>query len=127
MTGLASELLVFTLERIVGLGFVIEGPQQPIVGVVAITALLTHTALVLILRFVTGETFDIRLLKLSAQVARLASGHTVDADEWKTGNVVFEEDPLIPSVFIVAITAVLPLLGLVHINRPVAVDAGDIT
>lgn len=69
VTSLASELLVFTLKGIVGLSIVIEGPQQPVIGVVAITALLAQAPFVLVLRLVTGETFDIRFLKLGAQMA----------------------------------------------------------
>jgi hypothetical protein len=71
---------------------------------------------------VAGETLDIGFLELAAQVAQLTGSHTVDADEWKTGNVMFKKDLLIPRLFIVAIATVLTQFFLVHINRPVAID-----
>lgn len=92
----------------------------------AIATLLTHATFVLVLRLVTGETLNIRFLELGAQMARFTSGHPMDANERKTGNVVLEKDPLVPGVFIVAIATVLPQVALMYIGCPMTVDAGDI-
>jgi hypothetical protein len=122
VTLFTNELLVFTLEWVIGLIVVIEGPQQPAVGGMAITTLLTHAFLMHIIRLVAGETLDIGFLELAAQVAQLTGSHTVDADEWKTGNVMFKKDLLIPRLFVMAIAAVLTQVLLMHIDRPVTVD-----
>jgi hypothetical protein len=105
---------------------VVEDPQHPAVGVVAIATFLAQATLMLILRLVAGEALDIRFMKLAAQVASFTGGHTVDTDERKTGDVVLEKDPLIPRVFIVAIAAVLSQLLLMHIDCPMTVDTGGV-
>lgn len=69
MTSLADKLSMFTLQWIICLGIVIKSPQQPTVWIVAIATLFTHAALVLIIRLVAGDTLDIRILKLRAQMA----------------------------------------------------------
>lgn len=126
MTGFTDELLVFSFQLIVGLSVVIEGPQQPVVGVVALAALLTHAPLMLIIRLMAGEAFNIRILELSTQMTGFTGGNAVNSYERKTGNIVFKKYPLVPCVFIVAIAAILALLALVHIDSPVAIDTLDV-
>ena len=65
-------------------------------------------------------------MKLTADMARLASGNAVDADQRKTGDIVFKEDSLIPGIFIVAIATVLPQLLFVDVHCLMAVITGDI-
>lgn len=50
----------------------------------------------------------------------------MDADERETGYIMLEKNPLVPSLFIVAITAVLTQITFVRINGAMAVDARGI-
>ena len=59
-------------------------------------------------------------------MAGLTGGNAMNADQRKAGDVVLKEDPLIPGVFIVAITTVFPQFLFVHVDCLVTVIAGDI-
>lgn len=48
------------------------------------------------------------------------------ADQGESGQIVLEENSHVPATFVMAIGAVLALLPLMHIDRPMTVDTGDI-
>lgn len=116
------DLAVFSFQWKVSLVVMIEGPQHPGVGIVALTALLTHTALVRFFVFMAGEAGGFGLLKLCIQVAGFTSGNAVEADQGKTGNVMLEKELHVPSLFIVAITAILAQFILVDVDRTMTGD-----
>jgi hypothetical protein len=122
MTLVAIDLAVFTLQGKISLFIVIEGPQQPSIGVVAVTTLLTHASLMWLIILMTREAGGIRLLKFSTEMAGFTSGNTMYSDQGKACNVMFEEELDIPALFIVTISTILTQLILVHIHRPVTVN-----
>jgi hypothetical protein len=114
------DFTVLALERKLGLGIVIKGPQQPGIRVVALTTLLSHAALVGLIRLMTGKAGRIGLLKFGTQVTGLTSGNAVNTDQGKTGDVMLEKELYIPPLFIVTITAILTQFILVDIYCPMA-------
>jgi hypothetical protein len=122
VTSVTVDLTVLTIEGKFSLGIVIEGPQQPGIGIVAVTTLLTHAPLMGLIGLVTGEAGGIRLLKFSTEMAGFASSNTVYSNEGKPCNVMLEKELYIPTAFIVTIATILTQFILVHIKRPVTGD-----
>lgn len=117
VAGVAEDFIVSAFQGEIGLGIVIEGPQQPGIRIVAIAAVFTHPAFVDIFRTVAGETGDIGLLILRVQMTGFTGCDAMNADQGKTGDIVFEKDLLVPAVFVMAIAAVLALLAFMDIDR----------
>lgn len=89
----------------------------------AFTTLLAHAALMGFLGFMAGEAGGIGLLKFGIQMTGFAGSDTVYADQGKTGDIMLEKELYIPSLFIVAITAILSQFILVYIDRPMTGNA----
>lgn len=88
-----------------------------------VTALLTHTSLVGFLVFMAGKAGGVGLLKLCTQVTGLAGGYTVNANQWKASDVMFEKELYIPALFVVAISTILAQLIFMNIDCPMTGDA----
>ena len=124
MAAIAMELSMFTFEWVVCLLVVIELPEHPAIGIVTLVALLAEALVMIIVRSVAGHTAAFSIAIFRIQVTGLARGDVVHSDQWKPGQIVIEEDLVVPSRCIVATGAILSLLAFVDIIGPMAIDTG---
>lgn len=83
VTAFTSHLTMRTIQHILGLFVVIEIPQLPRSGVMAVLTAFTQFELVLIFPLVASVAFLRGILVTSCLVAALASGGDVPAGQWK--------------------------------------------
>lgn len=105
MAGAAGGAFMRPFERVLCLGFVIEAPEPPSVGVVAA---LTGRAEALLVNIVSAMAADARGLRppeAAAEVALLARGQRMEAEQREAGDIVIEKHVDRPSAFVVATVA----------------------
>ena len=119
VTGMAMHFGVRMPEHEVG-SIVIEVPDQPGIGIVAIGTILSQALFVHIVRAVTVDTGLVGLTKNRGRMAGLATEYGMLAYEGKTAQVMVESNALLPGLFIVALIALVALILLVDIVLPVA-------
>jgi len=118
------ETLVRSAQRERRLCIVIEAPEPPAVGIVAVFTRVPQASKVDVGVFVAARAVERSLLEPWCQVALLASRHCVQAQQRKSRQVVIEEYLIRPPAFIVACGAVHPLLALVNVVFDVTAIAG---
>lgn len=93
----------------------VEPPQGPPVGVVAKGATRSESHLMIVIRFMAGDAGRIGVLEPLREMAVLASGHGMDSDQRKAGQIMVEPDKISPGSRFMAALACLAFLALVHI------------
>lgn len=120
---LARQILVSAVQRKLGLPVMIEQPQAPTVGVVALLADKAEAPLMGIVLLVASIAGQFRILEFRGGVALRARNDRMQADEGKLGHVVAEGDLAFPGFLGVTLFAALPFLFLVGVVFLVAGDA----
>lgn len=123
VTGFALGLAMSTGQRIFGVLVVIETPERPAVRVVAMLTCRPKLALMLSILVALGTEFW-RIAEGLRAMTGFAWHRRVQANQWKSCEVVIERDFLPPTDFVVtgfAVRAELTLMGVVGL---VAGDAG---
>ena len=85
MAGLTTDLDVFAVQTVRGLLVVIEVPQRPGTGAMAVFAKGTELLLVLVLFLVAAETIPWRILVTCALVTSPAGRRNMASRQRKTG------------------------------------------
>ncbi len=115
MAGLAGKAFVGALERESCLTIVIEMPDRPCVGIVALGAFNPQRCFVHVLLFVARNAGDLGVLELHGRVTVIAGEGGMHAEQWEPGEVVFEEHALTPRSCVVAAGTVLAELLLMDV------------
>ena len=117
MTGVAIKTIMGTIEFIVGLGVVIETPQLPAVGVVTQATVFSKTLFVNIVRFVAGITVNRGCLEGGRKMAFFTGCDGVLPYQRKLCQVMIENDPVSPVIFIMATFTFLAFLTFVSVIK----------
>lgn len=105
VTGFASQIAVFPLERVAGVLFVIKTPYVPGVGRMAGITVGAKGALVDVLHFMAVDTFLTGASKLIADMAAFTGHDPVHANERKFMEIMIELVDDIPAFGVVACAA----------------------
>ena len=122
MTTVAMEFSMFAFERVVCLLIVIELPEHPAVGIVTTVALFAEALVMGIVRGMTGHTAALGIAVLRVHMTGLTGGDIVHADQRKAGQIVIEEDLVVPTRRVVTTGAIFTLSPFVDIVGPMAID-----
>src|ERR1700730_8452165 len=105
VTGGAAELCVCAGEREAGLFAVVEFPQAPAIGGVALLTFLAEASLVNIRLFVALDAGRVRYPERLSLVTLLARNRDVQAEKRKFRQIVIEVDHRLPALWQMAVVA----------------------
>ena len=117
VAGDTFEVRVGAIEPKVCLGVVIEGPDAPVIGRVAVGALLPEMSLVRVIGTVAIDAFRGCAFESLVHVAGLAGRRCMQAREWKSCQVVIEAHVRLPALFAMTGTTVGAKRLLVRVIR----------
>ena len=120
VAGLALDPRVRPFKLVFRLRIVVELPELPPVGIMAIRALGPQPFLVNVLFGMTGITIDLGIFKSHGLVTLTTGKDRVLADQRKTAQVMIELNAFLPPRFVMAHLAINTDLPLMHIPRLVA-------
>ena len=115
MAPFASHFRMCAGQRKVRLLTVVELPDVPAVSIVTIGALLTQTALVNVVLFVTVVACLAGAFVAGRYMALHAWNRHVQSDQWETAQIVIERNIIAPTVGRMALIAVLAELARMHV------------
>jgi hypothetical protein len=123
VTGGAAELCVCTGEREAGLFAVIEFPQAPAIGGVALLTFLAEASLVNIRVFVALIARGFRYPERLSRMALFAGNRNVQAEKRKFRQIVIEVDHRLPALWQMAVIARSAQPGAMDVARPMTAHA----
>ena len=123
MAGEAAELGVRAIQPEVRLGIVVEGPDTPVIGRVAVRALVAKVSLVHVIRPMTIQAFRRCVLEFLVDVTGLAGCRRVQASQGKRAQVMIESQLGLPGLYAMAVPAASTQRLLVCIVATMAADA----
>jgi len=116
----AGHFLMGAGELVIRLGVVIEAPQVPAIGIVALLAMRPQRAFMDIIRLVATIACQCGPFVGRVKMAFFARGGRMQADEWKTGQAMIEDHLFSPTPLIMATRAFFTFLAVMYIIRLVA-------
>ena len=90
----AGKVFVASVQLEISLQIVIENPQTPAIGVVALPAIGAKSAFMIIIVPVAGITGRFRILETGRDMAFFAGSRCMHTKQREVGNVVIEDDPV---------------------------------
>lgn len=126
MTGITANVDVCAEQRKGCAHVMVEIPQVPCHRVVAAVTLRREIAPVWVALAMAIYAISGRIGKAVRKVAGLAIGRLVIAEQREAGQVVIEEDPVVPDLFVMTVCALDTLRSLVRIVVRVAVIAATL-
>jgi len=116
MAEVAIQFVMDAFQFVIGVFIVVKNPRLPIIGVVALSTVFAKAAFVFfIILFMAIVALAGGILILVAEMALLARGDGVLADERKLGDVVVKKEVAAPAFFVVALLALFALLAAMDI------------
>lgn len=123
VTGPAGDLLVGAFQAIFGLSVMVELPEFPAVGVVALFALWPQSPLVDVFADMASVAVGFSASVISINMALLAWCGGMQASQGKARHIVVKGNFFAPTLLIVATLALLAFLALMHIDLLMALHA----
>jgi hypothetical protein len=110
VAAIAMQCLVGPVYLEFTLGIVIEAPDLPTVGVVALGTGFTQALLVYVIAFMAFVAGGFDCPEIGVRVTSFARGNGMQADKGERCNVMVKDDLLVPTLFVVA-TAAKPVVA----------------
>ena len=98
MTADTAQIGVRAIDAEIRLLVVIEGPDAPVIGRVAVGALVPQIALVQVIRTVAVDAFRGRALEFPVDVTGFTGGRCMQTDQREAAQVMIESQPALPGL-----------------------------
>lgn len=112
-----GDFLMGASELVIRLGVVIEAPQVPAIGVVALFAMRSQGSFMDIICLVATIACQGGPFVGRVKMALFARGGRMQSDEWKAGQAMVEDHLLPPASLIMATRAFFTFLAVMHVIR----------